>query len=159
MMEKAGRNDPCPCGSGKKYKKCCLPMHEAEERQRAAEQQAERDQRAAAHQASLREARAAMLARAAMADVDDDATNSTLPPTPPSTSSVPASSTKPRAPRAISWNASPICMMGGTASGWSTRPEATIKRPPTATSSAPTPYDDDFEDIFIKRVDKLDPAD
>jgi uncharacterized protein len=20
-----GRNDPCPCGSGKKYKKCCLP--------------------------------------------------------------------------------------------------------------------------------------
>ena len=23
--EKVGRNDPCPCGSGKKYKKCCLP--------------------------------------------------------------------------------------------------------------------------------------
>lgn len=22
------RNDPCPCGSGKKYKKCCLPRHE-----------------------------------------------------------------------------------------------------------------------------------
>ena len=22
--EKVGRNDPCPCGSGKKYKKCCL---------------------------------------------------------------------------------------------------------------------------------------
>jgi uncharacterized protein len=20
----AGRNDPCPCGSGRKYKKCCL---------------------------------------------------------------------------------------------------------------------------------------
>ncbi|WP_250243466.1 SEC-C metal-binding domain-containing protein, partial [Escherichia coli] len=19
-----GRNDPCPCGSGKKFKKCCL---------------------------------------------------------------------------------------------------------------------------------------
>jgi tetratricopeptide (TPR) repeat protein len=67
-MEKAGRNDPCPCGSGKKYKKCCLPMHDADERQRAAEQQAERDQRAAAHRASLREARAAMLA-----DVEDDA--------------------------------------------------------------------------------------
>jgi tetratricopeptide (TPR) repeat protein len=67
-MEKAGRNDPCPCGSGKKYKKCCLPMQEADERQRAAEQQAERDQRAAAHRASLREARAAMLA-----DVEDDA--------------------------------------------------------------------------------------
>jgi len=23
-MEKIGRNAPCPCGSGKKYKKCCL---------------------------------------------------------------------------------------------------------------------------------------
>jgi len=21
--EKVGRNDPCPCGSGKKYKRCC----------------------------------------------------------------------------------------------------------------------------------------
>ncbi|MBF0444655.1 MAG: SEC-C domain-containing protein [Magnetococcales bacterium] len=21
---KIGRNDPCPCGSGRKYKKCCL---------------------------------------------------------------------------------------------------------------------------------------
>jgi len=25
---KIGRNDPCPCGSGKKYKKCCLPKEE-----------------------------------------------------------------------------------------------------------------------------------
>ena len=25
---KVGRNDPCPCGSGKKYKKCCLPKEE-----------------------------------------------------------------------------------------------------------------------------------
>lgn len=24
-----GRNDPCPCGSGKKFKKCCLPRKEA----------------------------------------------------------------------------------------------------------------------------------
>jgi hypothetical protein len=22
-MKKYGRNDPCPCGSGKKFKKCC----------------------------------------------------------------------------------------------------------------------------------------
>jgi hypothetical protein len=27
-MSKAGRNDPCPCGSGKKYKKCCLALDE-----------------------------------------------------------------------------------------------------------------------------------
>ncbi|MHB8368471.1 MAG: SEC-C metal-binding domain-containing protein [Leptospirales bacterium] len=25
MGAEIGRNDPCPCGSGKKYKKCCLP--------------------------------------------------------------------------------------------------------------------------------------
>ena len=24
--EKLGRNDPCPCGSGKKYKKCCMGL-------------------------------------------------------------------------------------------------------------------------------------
>ncbi|MBF4694123.1 SEC-C metal-binding domain-containing protein [Fusibacter ferrireducens] len=24
IEERIGRNDPCPCGSGKKYKKCCL---------------------------------------------------------------------------------------------------------------------------------------
>lgn len=23
MTKKVGRNDPCPCGSGKKYKSCC----------------------------------------------------------------------------------------------------------------------------------------
>jgi SEC-C motif len=27
---KAGRNDPCPCGSGKKYKKCCLAKDQEE---------------------------------------------------------------------------------------------------------------------------------
>ena len=25
---KTGRNDPCPCGSGKKYKKCCDPIEQ-----------------------------------------------------------------------------------------------------------------------------------
>jgi Tfp pilus assembly protein PilF len=28
-MKKIPRNAPCPCGSGKKYKKCCLSLHEA----------------------------------------------------------------------------------------------------------------------------------
>ena len=27
--KKIGRNDPCPCGSGKKYKKCCLGKDES----------------------------------------------------------------------------------------------------------------------------------
>lgn len=30
-----GRNDPCPCGSGLKYKKCCLPKDEAAARNRS----------------------------------------------------------------------------------------------------------------------------
>ena len=29
-MTLIGRNAPCPCGSGSKYKKCCLPKHERE---------------------------------------------------------------------------------------------------------------------------------
>ncbi len=32
-MPQIGRNDPCPCGSGKKYKRCCLLVREADERQ------------------------------------------------------------------------------------------------------------------------------
>src|SRR4051812_44469228 len=26
MSAKIGRNDPCPCGSGEKYKRCCLSV-------------------------------------------------------------------------------------------------------------------------------------
>lgn len=29
---KVGRNDPCPCGSGKKYKKCCMKKDKANEK-------------------------------------------------------------------------------------------------------------------------------
>jgi tetratricopeptide (TPR) repeat protein len=31
-MAKTGRNEPCPCGSGKKYKRCCLANDEQAER-------------------------------------------------------------------------------------------------------------------------------
>ena len=31
---KVGRNDPCPCGSGKKYKNCCMRKDQEEERAR-----------------------------------------------------------------------------------------------------------------------------
>jgi len=30
MSARPGRNDPCHCGSGKKYKHCCLQKDEAE---------------------------------------------------------------------------------------------------------------------------------
>jgi len=35
-MAKIGRNDPCPCGSGKKYKRCCLASDEAAVREKRA---------------------------------------------------------------------------------------------------------------------------
>jgi tetratricopeptide (TPR) repeat protein len=52
-MAKIGRNDPCPCGSGQKYKRCCLPRDEATAAERAAIARAaalvrEADERAAA---------------------------------------------------------------------------------------------------------------
>ncbi len=36
-----GRNDPCPCGSGKKYKHCCLEKDEALAREARAKADAE----------------------------------------------------------------------------------------------------------------------
>lgn len=32
-MPKVGRNEPCPCGSGKKYKRCCLDKDQAFEQE------------------------------------------------------------------------------------------------------------------------------
>jgi hypothetical protein len=39
---KLGRNDPCHCGSGNKYKKCCLPKDEAATSAKLAAEAAER---------------------------------------------------------------------------------------------------------------------
>lgn len=35
MSSNVGRNDPCPCGSGRKYKKCCLERQQDESRREA----------------------------------------------------------------------------------------------------------------------------
>ncbi len=64
-MAKPGRNDRCPCGSGKKYKSCCLTKDEAAERERLAAAQADRDARAGEKQKSLREVREALIAKLA----------------------------------------------------------------------------------------------
>jgi hypothetical protein len=37
VKKKTGRNDPCPCGSGKKYKKCCLPTGRVFDKEEIAE--------------------------------------------------------------------------------------------------------------------------
>ena len=38
--QRPGRNEPCPCGSGKKYKQCCLAKDEALARDARAQQEA-----------------------------------------------------------------------------------------------------------------------
>ena len=37
MSDKIGRNDPCPCGSGLKYKKCCMKIDKENERKQQQE--------------------------------------------------------------------------------------------------------------------------
>ena len=66
-MAKPGRNDPCHCGSGNKYKKCCLAKDEAAERDRLIDAQARRAERAA----GPRELTAAVAARLRMAEEED----------------------------------------------------------------------------------------
>ena len=34
---KPGRNDPCPCGSGKKFKQCCAQLEDLQARQKTAQ--------------------------------------------------------------------------------------------------------------------------
>ncbi len=46
-MTATGRNDPCPCGSGKKYKQCCLAKDEAKAREALAKRTAEAPPKAA----------------------------------------------------------------------------------------------------------------
>ena len=38
LREKLGRNDICPCGSGRSYAECCGPLHAGEARASSAEQ-------------------------------------------------------------------------------------------------------------------------
>jgi tetratricopeptide (TPR) repeat protein len=47
-MAKIGRNEPCPCGSGNKYKRCCLSRDEAAAAEHAAAAQRAAVQRFAA---------------------------------------------------------------------------------------------------------------
>jgi len=76
---KPGRNDPCHCGSGNKYKKCCLAKDEAAERDSLVKAQARRDQptvahrheRAAAHPLPVDELIAEVAARLSMAEEED----------------------------------------------------------------------------------------
>ncbi len=79
---KVGRNDLCHCGSGKKYKKCCLPLDEKNElasailaKQRLAEQEEVNKEKARlereSHKMEMRSAMDAFLVSGS-ADEDDD---------------------------------------------------------------------------------------
>jgi tetratricopeptide (TPR) repeat protein len=53
-MAKTGRNDPCPCGSGRKYKLCCLKKDEDAEHERFQRATAEATAQAAETQRQLK---------------------------------------------------------------------------------------------------------
>jgi len=78
-MAKPGRNDPCHCGSGNKYKKCCLAKDEAaskaqlgsaKTRQELTEDAARLAVRAAAHLPGIHELKTAIAARLGMSEHD-----------------------------------------------------------------------------------------
>ena len=76
-MAKIGRNDPCRCGSGQKYKRCCLPRDEAAA---AAEREAAAA-RATTEHAAARQAEPSLTYAALGAEVDDgldDASNGVI---------------------------------------------------------------------------------
>jgi tetratricopeptide (TPR) repeat protein len=84
-MAKPGRNEPCHCGSGNKYKKCCQPKDEAasvaklgsaKTRDGLAAAQVRREERAAERRLEVRELKAAMAAK--LAGFDDDATDTLM---------------------------------------------------------------------------------
>jgi hypothetical protein len=55
---KVGRNDPCPCGTGQKYKKCCAAKDAAAESAELAARNAEVAARLAEAEAKAAEAEA-----------------------------------------------------------------------------------------------------
>jgi hypothetical protein len=54
---KIGRNDPCRCGSGRKYKKCCLEADESTARAEAAARQVESEAAQSAAEAAAGDAK------------------------------------------------------------------------------------------------------
>ena len=78
-MAKPGRNDPCPCGSGNKYKKCCLAKDETasaaqlgsgKTRAELTEDAARRAMRDASHLPGIHELKTAIAARLGMSEDD-----------------------------------------------------------------------------------------
>ena len=135
-MAKPGRNDPCPCGSGNKYKKCCLAKEEAVVREQLAKAEARRAERAAetaaAYRLHLREVKAAIAASLSGAE-DADEDELTIASNAAAELVRAGKSTRPSRPPRDLLLLFPTCTMATIASAWSMRPVATTKRQPTAT--------------------------
>jgi len=59
-MPKTGRNDPCPCASGKKYKHCCMARDQAAQHLTLATQTAQIEAQSAQHSAKMRAFKASL---------------------------------------------------------------------------------------------------
>ncbi len=59
-MPKTGRNEPCPCGSGKKYKHCCMVQDQAAQHLTLAAQSARLEEQSAQHSANMRAFKASL---------------------------------------------------------------------------------------------------
>ena len=130
-MPKSGRNDPSPCGSGKKYKHCCLAKDQAAELAPAIAQrvalQAQKAKQAAQQQndqaellqslSTLREALALEAASNAVIGLVDAGRLDEA-----------------EQAAASSWRATPRFTMATIGSAWSTKRVASSARPPTATA-------------------------
>jgi len=57
MANKLGRNAKCKCGSGKKYKKCCLPGEEESRANKAIALRQAREKQMEEHKTTLRKER------------------------------------------------------------------------------------------------------
>jgi SEC-C motif len=131
-MAKPGRNDPCPCGSGNKYKKCCLPKEEGVEREQLAKGEARRAENAAAHRSPpLRDVKAAI---AAILSSADDADEDELTVASNAAADLVRAGKLDEAGRlpATSRRGSPKSTTATTASAWCMRPVVKTDRPPTA---------------------------
>ena len=149
-MAKPGRNDPCPCGSGNKYKKCCLAKEEAVAREQLVKAQAprdtlRRDQRAAANRLQVTELTAAVAARLARAeeeDVYEDALDI-------------ASNAVVDLVRAAKLDEAEAA--AHEARGDSRQAADCYRKVIAFIRDHPDDYEPSFEEVFVKLVDRLDP--
>jgi hypothetical protein len=73
-MTQVGRNDPCPCGSGKKHKRCCLQKDETLAHERFTQEKAARVAAEAAARRERQELRVELAALASSAADEDTLT-------------------------------------------------------------------------------------